>query len=221
MPTYEERIAQREMLQRKAIADATAVGFRDCHAVFDALGLDLVNAGGYTRSVLQVACKAIRDAGFGVEIVVQDGYGSIPKAERIGCHADEMPEIVEHEAAVDLARQQAEWDAAVPSAIAAREQEGPITKFMNWDVYIDSWGERPKADGYALNAASLRRGEIEAAEQQADRARDVAIIAGMRSYDGPLNRKGRPRMRPLRQHLEEYDLGYITRAERNELWGKV
>ena len=43
MPTYEDgvgRLAQREMLQRKAIADATAVGFRDCHAVFDALGFD-------------------------------------------------------------------------------------------------------------------------------------------------------------------------------------
>ena len=40
MPTYEDRLAQREMLQRKAIADATAVGFRDCHAVFDALGFE-------------------------------------------------------------------------------------------------------------------------------------------------------------------------------------
>ena len=59
MPTYEERIAQREMLQRKAIADATAVGFRDCHAVFDALGFDRVNAGGMTRSSLQVASRWI------------------------------------------------------------------------------------------------------------------------------------------------------------------
>ena len=151
-----------------------------------------------------------------------DGYGSIPKAERIGLpRADDLPEIVEHEAAVDLARQQAEWDAAVPSAIAAREQEGPITKFMNWDVYIESWGERPEVDKDASTRCQRRRGEIEQAEQQADRARDVAIIAGMQSYDGPLNRRGKPRMRPLRQHLEEYDLGYITRAERNELWAKV
>ena len=31
----------------------------------------------------------------------------------------------------------------MPSAIAAREQEGAITRNMNWDVYIESWGERP------------------------------------------------------------------------------
>ena len=143
MPTYEERLAQREMLQRKAIADATAVGFRDCHAVFDALGVERVNAGGYTRSSLQVAARWIVDAGFVLEYIVPDGYGSIPKAERTGCHVDDLPEIVAYKAAVDLARQQAEWDAAVPSAIAAREQEGAITRNMNWDVYIESWGERP------------------------------------------------------------------------------
>ena len=221
MPTYEERIAQREMLQRKTIADAAAFGFRDCHAVFDALGYDRVNAGGHTRSILQVACKAIGDAGHEVEYIVADGYGSIPKAKRIGCYADALPEIVAYRDAVDLARQQAEWDAAVPSAIEARDREGPITKFMNWDTYIGSWGERPEADSEAVTAAAERRETIEQAEQQADRARDVAIIAGMQNYDGPLNRKGRPRMRPLRQHLEDYDVGYVSRGERNELWAKL
>ena len=105
MSTYEDRLAQREMLQRKAIADAKSTGFRDCHAVFDALGYEHVNAGGYTRSVLQVACKAIDNAGHEVEYIVADGYGSIPKAERIGCYADELPEIVAYRDAVDLARQ--------------------------------------------------------------------------------------------------------------------
>ena len=168
-----------------------------------------------------MSARWIVDAGFALEYIVPDGYGSIPKAERTGCHVDDLPEIVAYKAAVDLARQQAEWDAAVPSAIAAREQEGPITKNMNWDVYIESWGERPEVDKDVLRAASGRQEAIEQAEQQADRARDVAIIAGMQSYEGPLNRRGKPRMRPLRQHLEEYDLGYITRAERNELWAKV
>ena len=116
MPTYEERIAQREMLQRKAIADATAVGFRNCHAVFDALGYDRVNAGGYTRSSLQVAAKWIVDAGFVLESIVPDGYGSIPKAERTGCHVDDLPEIVAFKDAYYLLLKQAEWDAAVPSA---------------------------------------------------------------------------------------------------------
>ena len=221
MPTYEERIAQREMLQRKAIADATAVGFRDCHAVFDALGLDLVNAGGYARSSLQVASRWITDAGFALEYIVPDGYGSIPKAERTGCHVDDLPDIVAFKDAYYTYLRQREWDAAVPPAIAARADEGAQTENMNWDTYIDSWGPRPEVESEAVPAAAERREAIEQAEQQADRARDVAIIAGMQSYDGPLNRRGKPRMRPLRQHLEEYDLGYITRAERNELWAKI
>ena len=84
MPTYEERIAQREMLQRKAIADATAVGFRDCHAVFDALGVERVNAGGYTRSSLQVASQWIVNAGFALEYIVPDGYGKYSQSRADG-----------------------------------------------------------------------------------------------------------------------------------------
>ena len=220
MPTYEERLAQREMLQRKAIADATAVGFRDCHAVFDALGFERVNAGGMTRSSLQVSARWIVDAGFALESIVPDGYGSIPKAERTGCHVDDLPAIVAYKDAYYAELRQGEWDAAIRSATEAREQDGDGGN-MNWTVYIESLGVRPIVDLAPLNVATVRLYEIEKAEQQADRARDVAIIAGMQSYDGPLNRRGKPRMRPLRQHLEEYDLGYITRAERNELWGKV
>ena len=224
MPTYEERLAQREMLQRKAIADATAVGFRDCHAVFDALGYDRVNAGGYTRSSLQVACKAIDDAGHEVEYIVADGYGSIPKAERIGCYADALPEIVAYRDAIDLARQQAEWDAAVPSAIEARRQEGPITKFMNWDMYIESWGERPVADSEAVAAAAERREAIEQAERQADRARDVVLLAAISGYikaGGRVNQRGRPYLRDFNLYIADLDVGRITRADRNELWAKV
>ena len=218
--TYEDRLAQREMLQRKAIADATAVGFRNCHAVFDALGFDIVNDGGITRSSLQVAARWIVDAGFALESIVPDGYGSIPKAERTGCHVDDLPAIVAYKDAYYVNLKQREWDAAIDSAIAAQDVDGD-GGLQNWTVYIESLGERPDVDETHLDAAHGRREAIEQAEQQADRARDVAIIAGMQSYDGPLNRRGRPRMRPLRQHLEEYDLGYITRAERNELWAKI
>ena len=50
---------------------------------------------------------------------------------------------------------QREWDEAVPSAIAAREQEGAVTKNMNWDVYIESWGDRPEADTKAIELLPL------------------------------------------------------------------
>ena len=218
--TRAQRLAQREMLQRKAIADATSFGFRDCHAVFDALGYDRVNAGGHTRSILQVACKAIGDAGHEVEYIVADGYGSIPKAERIGCYADALPEIVAYQDALDAARRRDEWSQARSSALSARAKEGDDGN-MNWTAYIESLGEQPSVDDYALAVAGRRNEAIDKAEQQADRARDVAIIAGMQNYDGPVNRKGRPRMRPLRQHLEAYDVGRITRGERNELWAKL
>ena len=218
MTTYEERIAQREMLQRKAIADATAVGFRDCHAVFDALGFDLVNASGVTRSVLQVSARWITDAGFAFESIVPDGLTDIPKAERTGCHVDDLPDIVAFKDAYYADLRQSEWDAA---AIAGEQAGVGGDSNMDWPTYFESLGERPEVDRDALRAASGRQEVIEQLEQQADRARDVAIIAGMQSYDGPLNRRGKPRMRPLRQHLEEYDLGYITRAERNELWAKI
>ena len=219
MPTYEERIAQREMLQRKAIADARAVGFRDCYDVFNALGFDLVNASGITRSVLQVSARWITDAGFVFESIVPDGLTDIPKAKRTGCHVDDLPDIVAFKDAYYARLRQNEWDAAVPPAIAARADEGAQTENMNWDTYIDSWGERPVVDQDALRAASGRQEVIEQAEQQADRARDVVLLAAIRAYDGPLNRKGRAKIRPFRLYLEAYDVGYVSRAERNELYG--
>ena len=220
MPTYEERLAQREMLQRKAIADATAVGFRDCHAVFDALGVERVNAGGYTRSSLQVAARWIVDAGFVLESIVPDGYGSIPKAERTGCHVDDLPAIVAFKDAYYLSLKQAEWDSNIVLAREAQAEYGD-GGLQDWTVYIESLGDRPMVDNAAVNAAADRRLAAEQAEYMADLKRDDTIIAAMREYDGPLNRRGLPRMRPLRQYLEDYDVGRITRAERNELWAKV
>ena len=53
---------------------------------------------------------------------------------------------------------------------------------------------------------------------KADRQRDETILTAIREYDGPLNRKGRPRMRPFRRHLAAYEVGYVSRAERNALY---
>ena len=218
MPTYEERIAQREMLQRKAIADATAVGFRDCHAVFNALGFDLVNAGGITRSSLQVSSRWIVDAGFVFESIVPDGLTDIPKAERTGCHVDDLPDIVAYKDSWYAEGRQYEWDKAHAGAVEAQAQYGDDGD-MNWTVYLESLGERPEADLTAVEAGRARRETRDAAERQADRARDVVLLAAIRAYDGPLNRKGRAKMRPFRRHLEDYDVGYVSRAERNALYG--
>ena len=94
MTTLEAFEKQEEATQRQAIAAATAAGFLDCHAVFDALGFDRVNAGGMTRSILEVADRWIIDAGFTVVVIVPDGPNHIPKAERVGCYAKDLPAIV-------------------------------------------------------------------------------------------------------------------------------
>ena len=191
----------------------------DCSDVFDALGFERVNASGTPRSVMQVAYRWIRDAGFEVEYVIPDGITDVPKSQRTGCYVYDLPSIVAYKDAWYLSLKQFEWDTAITGARQAQEQDGDGGN-MNWTVYIKSLGDRPKVDADALDAATERRTAIEQAEDYADRQRDETIIAAMREYDGPLNRKGRPRMRPLRQHLEDYDVGYVSRGERNELWAK-
>ena len=218
--TRAQRIALRNAADRKAIEAAGLAGFMDCSDVFDALGFDRVNAGGETRSVMQVAYRWIADAGFEVEYVIPDGITDVPKSQRTGCYADDLPAIVAHKDTCYAALRQGEWQTAVDSAIAARDVDGDGGN-MNWTEYIAGQGARPEVDDDALAAASGRREAIEQAERDADRQRDESIIAAMRDYDGPLNRRGKPRMRSLRQHLEAYDVGRITRPERNDLWAKA
>ena len=79
MTTLEAFEKQEEATQRQAIADATAAGFVDCHAVFDALGFDQVNAGGMTRNSLEVADRWITDAGFTVVVIVRTARTTYPK----------------------------------------------------------------------------------------------------------------------------------------------
>ena len=220
MLTYEERQALRKAADCKAIVEAIDAGFVDCSEVFDALGFERVNASGTPRSVMQVAYRWIRDAGFEVEYVIPDGTTDVPKSQRTGCYVYDLPSIVAYKDAWYAALRRDEWAQARSSALDARAKEGDDGN-MDWTVYIESLGEQPAVDDYALAVAGRRNEAIDKAEQQADRQRDETIIAAMREYDGPLNRKGRPRMRPLRLHLEEYDVGRVTRGERNELWAKL
>ena len=220
MLTYEERQSLRKAADCKAIIEAIDAGFMGCSEVFDALGFERVNASGTPRSVMQVAYRWIRDAGFEVEYVIPDGITDVPKSQRTGCYVYDLPAIVAFKDAWYAALRRDEWSQARSSALSARAKEGDDGN-MNWTVYIESLGEQPSVDDYALAVAGRRNEAIDKAEQQADRQRDVAIIAGMQNYDGPVNRKGRPRMRPLRQHLEAYDVGRITRGERNDLWAKL
>ena len=48
--------------------------------------------------------------------------------------------------------------------------------------------------------------------------RRAAILEGMRTYQGPLNRRGFPKLRPLRRHVEKDGVMDVTHAEKKELW---
>ena len=45
--------------------------------------------------------------------------------------------------------------------------------------------------------------------------REAMILQALRSYAGPVNKKGLPKLRPLREHANLPDL---TRAERNRMY---
>ena len=197
MPTYEERQAQREAVNRMLLANARETGFRDCHEVFDALGFERVNAGGMIRSSLQVSARWIVQAGFALEQIVPDGYTDIPKAERCGCHVDDLPEIVRYKNA---------YYAGLPHAAEWRERD---------DEAVDAASARRKAIEDVAHAASEER-------QEAKRAEDVEVKRGMRSYVGPLNQGGYPRNKYLRAHLDKMEIDAMARGQRKKrLWDEV
>ena len=126
--TRAQRIALRNAIDRQSIVAARFAGFMDCSDVFDALGFDRVNASGTPRSVMQVAYRWIADAGFEVEYVIPDGITDVPKSQRTGCYADDLPEIVAYKDAYYAELRQREWDAMrVGYRCQARDGDGAQT----------------------------------------------------------------------------------------------
>ena len=169
----------------QAIADARTSGFMDCRAIRDALGFDGQKANGSHYDSMGVAYRFIGDAGEAVvHLIPDDG-----RAYYIG---------------------------------GARKK---IAKTRRTGVYADAF-QRVKAHKERYYAAMsgtpeerLAMSEGVAAGREARRAALVQqrrdfIIEKMRTYDGPLNRRGLPKMRALRNYLGMY----IKAWERNELW---
>ena len=104
-----ERKEHQERIDRTQIAVAKDKGFRDCNEVFDFLGIPEINAGGIRRSKLQVATRYILEAGFKPTVIVEDGYTDVPKAERWGCWAGELVEVINYVNAKDAKREYEEW----------------------------------------------------------------------------------------------------------------
>ena len=83
-----------------------------------------------------VAYRWLREAGEEVVYLIPDGYTDVPKTKRTGCYPDAFARVLAYKEAVYARRRHTEWHYAMREAVRAREQEGAITKNMNWDVYI-------------------------------------------------------------------------------------
>ena len=77
--------------------------------------------------------------------LIPDGYTDVPKTKRTGCYPDVFARVLAYKEAVLRAGcRHTEWHYAMREAVRAREQEGAITKNMNWDVYIEGLGPEPE-----------------------------------------------------------------------------
>ena len=205
------------------IAEAKANGFKDCVEVFDALGFDSINASGIRRNTLQVASRWIQDAEVEFVYLIPDGHTDIPKNKRTGCY--DVAAVVAYKEAYYARLRHAEWKRAYDSAVETRDKYGAQTKNMDWDAYIEGLGpEPPLADEAIIAVVEERRrakvSDTERAEaeqvEQSDES-DKRIVAALRAYDGPLNKRGLPPKRALNAHA-----GFpISGDDKRRLWPRA
>ena len=117
----------------------------------------------------------VGDAGFALEYIIPDGRTDIPKPERVGCYADDLPEIVAYKDSWYAEGRQYEWDKAHAGAVAAQARDGDDGN-MNWTVILSRWGNGQRLTMIAVAAGRARRGTRDAAEREADRQRDETIL---------------------------------------------
>ena len=188
-------------MSQQVIDEARAAGFMDCLAIRNALGWDKPKPNGSYYSSMQVAYHWIERAGETVVYLEPDGESGIPKTKRTGVYADVFERVLAYKVAHYAKKRHEEWSVNMADALAAREAEGAITKNMNWDVYIDGLGPEPLMGDRAILVA-------------VQDTKDERILAALRSYTGPLNRKGLPKRRPLEAHAGFY----MERRDVKRLW---
>ena len=209
--------------EQAIIAEAKANGFKDCVEVFDALGFDSINASGIRRDTLQVSARWIQDAVVEFVTIIPDGHTDIPKNKRTGCY--DVAAVVAYKEAYYARLRHEEWTRNMNTALESRQRYGAQTKLMNWDAYIEGLGpEPPLADEAVIavveerrraKSANTERAEAEQVEQSDES--DKRIVAALRAYDGPLNKRGLPPKRALNAHA-----GFpISGDDKRRLWPQV
>ena len=224
----QRRIEAQLDADHQIIADAKANGFMDCRAVRDALGWDKPNAKGVYHSSLQVAFHWIEKAGEEVVYLIPDGITDVTKSERTGCYPDVFARVLavkERWDADRAVREQKSWDNAQKA-----KDDFDLNKAEELAaLFLKQTEERAaqvaeRAERYAqIDAARdaeipLLIAEADAADAQIlTPARRAEVLEALRSYTGPLTKRGLPKRRPLNEHA-----GFrIEGWEKRECWPEV
>ena len=224
----QRRIEAQLDADHQIIADAKANGFMDCRAVRDALGWDKPNAKGAYHSSLQVAHHWIEKAGEEVVYLIPDGITDVTKSERTGCYPDAFARVLAAKEQWDAERadrEQKSWDDAQKAKDDFdRQKAEALAALILKQTEERAAQAAEQAERYAqIDAARdaeilLLIAEADAADAQIlTPARRTVVLEALRSYTGPLTKRGLPKRRALNEHA-----GFrIEGWEKRECWPEV
>ena len=212
----------------KVIEVAKANGFMDCRAVRDALGWDKPNVNGVYHSSMQVAFHWIEKAGEEVVCLIPDGITDVTKSERTGCYPDAFARVLEAKEQWDAdraAREKKSWDDAqkLKDSFDRKVAEDMAALILKQTEERAAQAAE-QAERYAqIDAArdaeiQLLIAEADAADAQIlTPARRAVVLEALRSYTGPVTKRGLPKRKPLNEHA-----GFrIEGWEKRECWPEV
>ena len=226
----EAEVAAQWKEEREALRVAKANGFMDCQDIRDALGYDHLNPGtGEPYSAMGVAYRWMRDAGVGIAYPLEeDGHRITSLSYRSGCNGSDFPHILEVKEAYYAeiaAREKKSWDDAQKAKDDFdRQKAEALAALILRQTEERAAQAAEQAERYAAIDAA-RDAEIQSLIAEADAAdaqiltpsRRAEVIAVLRSYTGPLTKRGLPKRKPLNEHA-----GFrIEGWEKRECWPEV
>ena len=208
--------------ERQILADAADNGF---------LGLcDIVEFWGWPRRQWQAALKRTEMAGEPIVTLIPDGHSvaKIPITQRKGLYPDglERVTVAKDKWYEDIRVEQARRNAEVEAEAERIQREHQADLDARAEAYRSQQAERLKAveerNRIRAEEREARLHELMNTPEMTEEERRSRIVSGLASFTGPFNKKGRPKMRPLRAHLvTNHGLAgvkAVTLQERNELW---
>ena len=225
----EAEVAAQLEEEHEALRVAKTNGFMDCRDIRDALGYGLHPGTGEPYSAMGTAYRWMRDAG--VEVVYpleEDGRRITGLAYRSGCNRSDFPHILEVKEAYYAeiaAREKKSWDDAQKAKDDFdRQKAEALAALILKQTEERAARAAEQAERYAQIDAA-RDAEIQSLIAEADAAdaqiltpaRRAVVLEALRSYTGPLTKRGLPKRKPLNEHA-----GFrIEGWEKRECWPEV